>query len=59
MNGILKSNQLNPLLKANNPKDARHGDGQYLSDLKPEQCTLVGVARKFITITNKYINILS
>jgi hypothetical protein len=33
--GILKSKQLLPSLKANNPKDARFGDGQYLSDIRP------------------------
>jgi hypothetical protein len=26
---------LNPSLKANNPKDARFGEGQYLSDIPP------------------------
>ena len=32
LNGILESNELRPSLKANNPKDARYGDGQYLSE---------------------------
>ncbi|MBH8609424.1 HYD1 signature containing ADP-ribosyltransferase family protein [Thermoactinomyces sp. CICC 10521] len=35
LKGILSSKKLNPSLKANNPKDARYGDGQYLSDIKP------------------------
>ena len=35
LNGILSSKKLNPSLKANNPKDARYGDGQYLSDIVP------------------------
>jgi len=35
MRGIVDSGQLNPSLKANNPKDARYGDGQYLSDIVP------------------------
>ncbi len=33
MNGIVESKKLNPSLKANNPKDARYGDGQYLFDI--------------------------
>ena len=35
LKGILSSKQLNPFLKANNPKDARYGNGQYLSDILP------------------------
>ncbi|MBS7528915.1 hypothetical protein IC619_000205 [Hazenella sp. IB182353] len=34
LNGILHSKQ-NASLKANNPKDARYGDGQYLNDITP------------------------
>ncbi|WP_212747294.1 HYD1 signature containing ADP-ribosyltransferase family protein [Streptomyces montanus] len=33
--GILESGALRPSLKEHNPKDARFGDGQYLSDIKP------------------------
>ncbi len=33
--GILKTSKLLPSLKANNPKDARFGEGQYLSDIVP------------------------
>ncbi len=33
--GILKTNKILPSLKANNPKDARFGEGQYLSDIVP------------------------
>jgi hypothetical protein len=33
--GILKSQSIRASLKANNPKDARFGDGQYLSDILP------------------------
>ena len=54
MNGIVDSNQLNPSLKANNPKDARYGDGQYLSDVKPDTQTPVGLAKLFINVPNKY-----
>ena len=31
--GIMQSKTLRASLKANNPKDARFGDGQYLSDI--------------------------
>ena len=54
MNGITESNQLNPSLKANNPKDARYGDGQYLSDIKPNMQTPASLAKKFINVPNKY-----
>jgi hypothetical protein len=33
--GILGSKAIRPSLRANNPKDARFGDGQYLSDIVP------------------------
>ena len=33
--GILASQQILPSLLANNPKDARLGDGQYFSDIQP------------------------
>lgn len=33
--GILKSKQIWPSLRANNPKDARYGEGQYVSDIVP------------------------
>jgi hypothetical protein len=33
--GIMQSKTLRASLKANNPKDARFGDGQYLSDIRP------------------------
>ena len=34
--GILESKLINPSLKANNPKDARFGEGQYVSDIMPK-----------------------
>ncbi|ALC89078.1 hypothetical protein AM500_04175 [Bacillus sp. FJAT-18017] len=52
--GILDSKKLNPSLKANNPKDARYGDGQYLSDIAPETKTPAQLARIFINVPNKY-----
>ncbi|MCR5233620.1 MAG: hypothetical protein K6E53_06880, partial [Lachnospiraceae bacterium] len=54
LKGITESNQLNPSLKANNPKDARYGNGQYLSDINPESTTPAKLARKFINVPNKY-----
>jgi hypothetical protein len=36
-NGITQSDELKTSRQALNPKDARHGDGAYLTDLKPGQ----------------------
>ncbi|MFF7332740.1 HYD1 signature containing ADP-ribosyltransferase family protein [Streptomyces sp. NPDC008150] len=33
--GILRSQLLLPSLRSTNPKDARYGDGQYLTDITP------------------------
>ena len=33
--GIIQSKSLRPSVRANNPQDARFGDGQYLSDILP------------------------
>ena len=54
MNAIVKSQKLNPSLKANNPKDARYGNGQYLSDIKPSTYSPAQLAKKFINVPNKY-----
>ncbi|NFA44128.1 hypothetical protein EXM65_16510 [Clostridium botulinum] len=54
LNGILESNELRPSLKANNPKDARYGNGQYLSDIVPETTKSTSLASKFIRVPNKY-----
>lgn len=54
MKGIVESKQLNPSLKENSPKDARYGDGQYLSDIRPDTQTLVSLAKKFINVPNQY-----
>jgi hypothetical protein len=48
MNGILSSEQLNPSTKAVNPNDARYGNGQYLSDIKPGTMTPAQLSRAFI-----------
>jgi hypothetical protein len=48
MNGILESGQLNPSLKALNPKDAFYGDGQYLTDIIPGTSTPGQLSKAFI-----------
>jgi hypothetical protein len=35
MKKIVDSQELYPSTKANNPKDAVYGDGQYLTDIQP------------------------
>jgi len=35
LNAILKEGKLNPSLKALRPRDVRHGNGQYLTDILP------------------------
>jgi len=47
LDGITSSNKLNPSLKANNPNDARYGDGQYLSDILPGAKTCGQLSRCF------------
>lgn len=52
MNGIVDSQKLNPSLLAINPKDARFGDGQYLSDIvpgtkKPSQLAFAFIRNRF------------
>ena len=48
LDGILSSKKLNPSLKANNPRDARYGDGQYFSDIVPGTKTCAQLSRCFI-----------
>ncbi|WP_044617279.1 HYD1 signature containing ADP-ribosyltransferase family protein [Gynuella sunshinyii] len=45
---MLSSKKSNPSLKANNPKDARFGDGQYLSDIAPGTKSCAQLSRCFI-----------
>lgn len=54
MNGIVESKKWNPSLKANNPKDVRYGNGQYLSDIRPETTKPTSLAAKFIRRPNRY-----
>ena len=46
--GIRSSQELFPSLKALNPKDARYGDGQYLTDIVPGTRTPAQLSRAFI-----------
>jgi hypothetical protein len=48
--GILASKVINPSLQANNPKDARYGDGQYFSDIEPGTRTPAQLSKEFINI---------
>lgn len=48
MKGILDSGELHPSLKSANPKDARYGDGQYLSDIQPGAKTCAQLSRCFL-----------
>lgn len=46
--GIVDSGQLNPSLREVNPADARYGNGQYLSDIKPGSMTSNQLSRAFL-----------
>ena len=46
--GILDTGTLNPSLKANNPKDARYGNGQYFSDIAPGTRSNASLSKQFI-----------
>lgn len=48
--GIISSGELRPSLKANNPKDARYGDGQYLTDIKPGTKTPGQLSAAFLRV---------
>jgi RHS repeat-associated protein len=50
MNAIVNSKKLKPSLKAVNPKDARYGDGQYLSDIVPGTKTPAQLSSAFVRI---------
>ncbi|MEL6945460.1 MAG: HYD1 signature containing ADP-ribosyltransferase family protein, partial [Bacteroidota bacterium] len=54
MDGIVNSGKLKPSLKANNPKDVRYGEGQYLSDIEPGTKSPAQLAKEFINVPNKY-----
>ena len=48
MKGITESQTLLPSLKSANPKDARYGDGQYLSDIVPGTKSCAQLSRCFL-----------
>ncbi|MFD5750788.1 HYD1 signature containing ADP-ribosyltransferase family protein [Streptomyces sp. NPDC127033] len=48
--GITASGELRASLKADNPKDARYGDGQYLTDIKPGTKTLGQLSAAFLRV---------
>ncbi|MET9852167.1 HYD1 signature containing ADP-ribosyltransferase family protein [Streptomyces sp. NPDC006450] len=48
--GILASKSMLPSLKVNNPKDARYGDGQYVTDIKPGTRTLGQLSHAFVRV---------
>jgi hypothetical protein len=41
---------MRPSLKANNPKDARYGDGQYLTDIEPGTKTQGQLSAAFLRV---------
>ena len=55
MDAIVKSKQLKPSLKKNNLKDAKHGDGQYLSDIVPGTKRPGQLAWRFKHVPNRNI----
>jgi RHS repeat-associated protein len=50
MKKIVDSQELYPSTKANNPKDAIYGDGQYLTDIQPGTKTQGQLARALIGV---------
>jgi hypothetical protein len=50
MNGIVNSQVMYPSTKARTPKDARYGDGQYVSDFKPGEKTNAQLSQHFLGI---------
>lgn len=47
---ILKSFRLNPSLRAHNPRDARYGDGQYMSDIPPGTLSAQQLSFRFMRV---------
>jgi RHS repeat-associated protein len=47
---IRESEELLPSLRRANPKDARYGDGQYMSDIRPGTMTCAQLSRCFVNI---------
>ncbi|MEU7765082.1 putative T7SS-secreted protein [Nocardia sp. NPDC049190] len=47
---IVESQQLRPSLREHNPKDARYGDGQYLTDIQPGTRTPAQLSAAFLRV---------
>ncbi|MEV4176701.1 HYD1 signature containing ADP-ribosyltransferase family protein [Nonomuraea sp. NPDC049709] len=47
---IRASLRLNPSLRENNPRDARYGDGQYLTDIPPSTLTGPQLSRRLVHV---------
>ena len=52
LDGILSSQTIWPSLRANNPKDARYGDGVYFTDYPPGTLSNAQLARRLIRVPN-------
>jgi hypothetical protein len=50
LQGILASGLLHASTSAQNPSDARYGDGQYLSDVRPGTKTPSQLSRMFLNL---------
>lgn len=50
LKGILESHRLNPSLGGPGTKDARYGDGQYVSDIPPGDCSASQLSRRFLGV---------
>ncbi|MGW5411793.1 HYD1 signature containing ADP-ribosyltransferase family protein [Actinomadura geliboluensis] len=50
LRGILESGFLRPSLRASNPKDARYGDGCYLSDIRPGTISPKRLSRRLVGV---------
>ncbi|MFD6327135.1 HYD1 signature containing ADP-ribosyltransferase family protein [Streptomyces sp. NPDC058442] len=48
--GIISSGEMRPSLKADNPKDAYCGDGQYLTDIQPGTEALGQLSAAFLRV---------
>ncbi|WP_081754828.1 HYD1 signature containing ADP-ribosyltransferase family protein [Paenibacillus durus] len=51
--GILSSRQINPSLKSVRPKDARYGDGVYLTDIAPNTMSYQDLSQKLYNNRNQ------
>ncbi|WP_378741350.1 putative T7SS-secreted protein [Nocardia brasiliensis] len=47
---ILETQELRPSLREHNPKDARYGDGQYLTDIEPGTRTPAQLSAAFLRV---------